>query len=207
MRHRAASPGEAISRGAAPRRAANRCGAELAASSRSRSASAGDAAAGGRWSASSRGAVSLLFLLAVVPPGDARSSRSRAASCAGGSAAVEGSGAGEAGRADVSGPAVASVATAFAAPPCGRYTGVFRGRATHSAAAVAAVASGTTQPSRHRRQTDSVTGSAGVLWTKTATIVLHRPQSDRWRSTVAASSARRDPELHAASVSPSRHPA
>jgi hypothetical protein len=44
----------------------------------------------------------------------------------------------------------------------------FPGDAIQSAAAVAAVASGTTHPSRHRVHMDSVVGAAGSVRTKTA---------------------------------------
>jgi hypothetical protein len=44
----------------------------------------------------------------------------------------------------------------------------FPGKAIHSAAAVAAVASGTSHPSRQRRQTDSLVEATGSVWTKAA---------------------------------------
>ena len=82
---------------------------------------------------------------------------------------------------------------------------VFPGSEIQIAAAVAAVASGTTQPSCHRRQTDSVGGSSGVRLDERR----HQSPASSAAGNVAfdgrASSARRAPAVHAAIVSPSTH--
>ena len=166
MRHRAAPPGAEISAGgAAAWRAANACGAELATSRLSGSARAACAGADAGWSATSRPLAASARLPAAVPASGATLSSGRAVSRKGDAAGAEGTGAdsmGAAGAAGVSGLSAASRDRAFAAPSCGRYAGGGPGRATHSAAAVAAVASGTTQPSRHRLQIDTLAGSAGA---------------------------------------------